>query len=79
MKIPPFEAGINIAIKVPKSKYEQTVAFYRDVLNLAVAEKPIDHQTISRTQRVQFCNNVIWLDCVDNYSRAETWLQLVRP
>ena len=27
-----FEAGINIAIKIPKSKYEKTVAFYRDIL-----------------------------------------------
>jgi catechol 2,3-dioxygenase-like lactoylglutathione lyase family enzyme len=36
-----FEGGINIAIKIPKSKYEQTVAFYRDILKLHVEEKPI--------------------------------------
>lgn len=34
-----FEAGINIAIKIPKSKYERTVAFYRDILKLEVDEK----------------------------------------
>ena len=31
-----FKAGINIAIKIPKVKYEKTVAFYRDILKLEV-------------------------------------------
>lgn len=35
-----FEAGINIAIKIPKSKYDQTVTFYRDILKLDAQEKP---------------------------------------
>lgn len=73
---PKFEAGINIAIKIPKSKYEQTVAFYRNVLQLEVLEKPIDNPTVSITHEVKFGNNVIWLDCVDNYTHSETWLQL---
>ncbi len=29
-----FEGGANIAIKIPKAKYEKTVAFYRDTLKL---------------------------------------------
>ena len=74
-----FEAGINIAIKIPKSKYEQTVAFYKDVLKLNVSEKPITNPTVSRTHEVQFGNNIIWLDCVDNYTHGEVWLQLVVP
>lgn len=74
-----FDAGINIAIKIPKSKYEQTVAFYRDILKLAVEEKPIDNPTVSRTHQVMFGHNVIWLDCVDNYTHSETWLQLTVP
>jgi len=76
---PEFEAGINIAIKIPKGKYEQAVAFYRDILQLQVEEKPIANPTISRTHRVQFGANVIWLDCVDNYTHSETWLQLTVP
>ena len=68
--------GINIAVKIPKSKYEQTVAFYRDVLKLKVAEKPIDNPTVSRTHEVKFGENVLWLDCVDNYTHSETWLEL---
>lgn len=74
-----FEAGINIAIKIPKSKYEKTVAFYRDILKLEVEEKPIDNPTVSRTYKVKFGNNIIWLDCVDNYTHSETWLQLTVP
>lgn len=76
---PKFEAGINIAIKIPKSKYEKTVAFYRDILKLQVEEKSIENPTISRTHEVKFGNNVIWLDCVDNYTHSETWLQLTVP
>lgn len=71
-----FEAGINIAIKIPKSKYDNTVAFYRDILKMEVNEKPIDNPTVSRTHKVNFGNNIIWLDCVDNYTQSEIWLQL---
>lgn len=71
-----FEAGINIAIKIPKSKYNKTVEFYRDILKMDVVEKPINNPTISRTHEVKFGNTVLWLDCVDNYTHAETWLQL---
>ena len=74
-----FEAGINIAIKIPKSKYDQTVAFYRGILKLEVEEKPITNPTVSRTHEVKFGNNIIWLDCVDNYTHSETWLQLTVP
>lgn len=74
-----FEAGVNIAIKIPKSKYEQTVAFYKDVLKLHVIEKPINNPTVSRTHEVKFGNNIIWLDCVDNYTHSEVWLQLIVP
>ena len=71
-----FEGGINIAIKIPKSKYDKTVAFYSDILKLEVAEKPISNPTVSKTHQVKFGNNIIWLDCVDNYTHAETWLEL---
>ena len=25
---------------------------------------------------MKFGNNIIWLDCVDNYTHSETWLEL---
>lgn len=74
-----FGGGVNIAIKIPKNKYDETVAFYRDILKLEVAEKPIDNPTISKTHEVKFGNNVVWLDCVDNYTHSETWLELNTP
>lgn len=74
-----FEAGINIAIKIPKNKYEKTVSFYKDILKLEVKERPIKNPTVSRTHEVKFGNNIIWLDCVDNYTHSETWLQLTVP
>lgn len=74
-----FEAGINIAIKIPKSKYEKTVAFYRDILKFEVYEKPIKNPTVSKTYEVKFGNNIIWLDCVDNFTHSETWLQITVP
>ncbi|ASW73856.1 hypothetical protein IQ37_07005 [Chryseobacterium piperi] len=74
-----FEGGINIAIKIPKHKYEQTVSFYKDILKLEVEEKPIDNPTVSRTHEVKFGGNTMWLDCVDNYTHSETWLELNVP
>ena len=74
-----FEGGINIAVKIPKSKYDKTVAFYRDILKLEVEEKPINNPTVSRTYQVKFGNNTLWLDCVDNYTHSETWLELNVP
>ncbi len=76
---PLFRSGPNIAIKVPKSKYDATVAFYRDVLQLDLTEKPIDNPTISRTCEIRFGPNTLWLDCVDNYSQSEIWLELQTP
>lgn len=74
-----FSGGINIAIKIPKSKYNETVKFYRDILKLEVVEKPINNPTVSRTCQVKFGDNILWLDCVDNYTHSETWLELNTP
>ena len=71
-----FEGGINIAVKIPKNKYDKTVAFYRDILKLQVEERTIDNPTVSRTHQIKFGSNIMWLDCVDNYTHSETWLEL---
>lgn len=74
-----FSGGPNIAVKIPRSKYADTVKFYRDVLKLEVEEQPIDSPTVTRTHKVKFGANVLWLDCVDNYTHSETWLELRTP
>ena len=71
-----FSGGINIALKISKHSYEETVRFYRDVLRMSPEERPMDHPTVSRTHRVVFGPNILWLDCVDNYAHSETWLEL---
>lgn len=71
-----FNGGINIAIKIPSHKYEETVAFYREILKLNVTEVPIEHPTISRSHKAEFGPNILWLDCIDNYTHSETWLEL---
>lgn len=71
-----FDGGPNIAIKIPKSKYLETVAFYRDTLKLETEEQQIDHPTVSKTHKVKFGNKTLWLDCVDNCTHSETWLEL---
>jgi hypothetical protein len=76
MSEPNFTAGLNLAMKVPLQDYEATVAFYRDILRFEVEEEAIDAPTVSRTHKVSFGPNTLWLDCVDNYSHAELWLEL---
>jgi hypothetical protein len=77
MNEPKFTAGLNIAMKIPKAQYEATVAFYRDVLGFEVNEEDVSHApTVSRTHSVRFGPNTLWLDCVDNYSQPDLWLQL---
>ena len=74
-----FHGGVNIAIKIPKSKYQQTVDFYKNILGLNVIEKPIENPTASSTHEVIFGQNTVWLDCVDNYTHSEVWLELRTP
>ena len=77
MSEPTFTAGLNIAMKIPRQDYEATVAFYRDTLGFEVTEEDVSTMpTVSRTHKVSFGPNTLWLDCVDNYSRPDLWLEL---
>jgi hypothetical protein len=71
-----FEGGPNIALKIPREKYEETVHFYRDILLLEVEEKAIEHPTVSRTHQVKFGSNILWLDCVDHFTSSQVWLEV---
>ncbi|TDC81747.1 hypothetical protein E1193_13955 [Micromonospora sp. KC606] len=77
MSEPEFTAGLNIAMKIPKAQYEATVAFYRDTLGFDVKEGDVSYApTVWKTHSVQFGPSTLWLDCVDNYSQSDLWLQL---
>lgn len=71
-----FKGGFNIAIKIPKSKYENTVDFYKNILKLEVTEVLMNNSTVSKSHKVDFGDSTIWLDCVDNYTHSEVWLEL---
>lgn len=70
---PAFEAGRNIAMKIPTHEYRATVRFYRDVLGL----KEVTPDGPGNTPRFAFGDKVLWLDCVPGMSQAEIWLEIV--
>ncbi|MCA1798065.1 MAG: hypothetical protein LC632_01060 [Xanthomonadaceae bacterium] len=69
-----FAPGRNIAMKVPAHEYDDTVAFYRDVLGL----REILEQAPSSTKSVRFDfgDKVLWIDKVPSLSQAEIWLEV---
>ncbi|MFB9310049.1 hypothetical protein BJY17_000497 [Agromyces hippuratus] len=69
---PAFSGGRNIAMKVPPHRYEATVRFYRDVLQLPAVSGPNGDAT-----GFEFgpCN--LWIDHCPGLSQAEVWLELV--
>ncbi len=71
-----YSGGANIALKLPKDRYDQTVSFYRDVLGFALT--PVDNpaRPVSVSYRLSFGPITLWLDCVDRYPQAQVWLEL---
>ncbi|WP_280442811.1 VOC family protein [Nocardia brasiliensis] len=65
-------------MKLPKAQFDRTVAFYRDVLGMAVTEDSSDPVAagVIRSAAVQFGPVTLWLDRVDNYAHADLWLEL---
>ena len=68
-----FEGGRNIAMKVPPEQWEQTVAFYREVLGM----EEIEHEpTQPPSVGFRFGANNLWIDRVETVSHAELWLEV---
>ena len=61
--------GMNIAMKVPSHQYQETIAFYRDVIGL----KPFDAK--APAIGFELGPNRLWIDEAPNYSQAEIWLE----
>ena len=69
-ELPKFTGGANIALKIPKFRFEETFKFYRDTLRLPyLGESRGAH-------RFQFGPICLWLDLVENYSQTDVWLEL---
>lgn len=67
---PEFRGGLNVAMKLPKAQFDRTVAFYRDVLGLEVADESGPHvvTAVPRCASLRFGPVTLWLDQVDNYA-----------
>lgn len=68
-----FQAGNNIAIKVPAHRHAETVSFYRDVVRLPLVEERTD------TAVFEFGPMRLWLDRVEHQSQTDVWLELRTP
>lgn len=62
--------GRNIAIKVPLYRYEETVAFYRDRVGLAVT------RMMENSTGFGFGELTLWIDRVPHQSQRDVWLEL---
>lgn len=71
-----FKGGVNIAMKIPPEKYDETVAFYRDILLFDVEEVPITHSAVLATHRLEFGQNILWLDCVEGITDSKISLEI---
>jgi hypothetical protein len=65
-----FRGGIDIAVKVPPHQYNETIAFYRDVVGL----KPFDAK--APAVGFELGPNKLWIDEAPMLSQAEVWLEL---
>jgi catechol 2,3-dioxygenase-like lactoylglutathione lyase family enzyme len=72
-----FEAGTNVAMKIPRADYDATVAFYRDTLGMDVEEvDDTGSPVVAASHRVTFGAVTLWLDRVDGVARSDVWLEL---
>lgn len=76
---PTFRGGPNIAMKLPKARFDRTVAFYRDVLGMEVTDDSGETiaEGVPQSAAVRFGPVTLWLDRVDNYAHADLWLELL--
>ncbi|MFD3686708.1 VOC family protein [Nocardiopsis sp. NPDC058631] len=75
---PTFRGGHNIAMKLPKAQFDRTVAFYRDILGMEVTDESSEAVAdgVAQSASVRFGPVKLWFDRVDNYARADLWLEL---
>jgi hypothetical protein len=65
-----MEPGKNIAIKVPKYKWDETVAFYRDQVGLKVTRE------LKESTGFAFGAITLWIDRVPHQSQTDVWIEM---
>jgi len=74
MKIPQYRIGRNIAIKIPKFRFENTLAFYRSLPGFQL--KAFGSEAHPTSYYCKFDHITIWFDCMDDYTKSDVWLEL---
>jgi catechol 2,3-dioxygenase-like lactoylglutathione lyase family enzyme len=67
---PRLSGGDNIALKVPKFRFDETLRFYRDVLGLPVRKRD------GNSWAFEFGPVTLWIDMVEQASQSDIWLEL---
>ena len=72
--MPKFEAGENIAIKVPPHQFDKTVSFYKDIIKLEEINltSPGDYDAAV----FKFGDKNLWIDKMSATGHAEIWLEI---
>ncbi|XID90172.1 VOC family protein [Paenibacillaceae bacterium WGS1546] len=65
-----FIGGANIALKIPKYKYDETVRFYKEIVKLPYLGFKYGSHFF------QLGQSKLWLDCMENYSQQDVWLEI---
>ncbi|MBE3637780.1 hypothetical protein [Mangrovicoccus algicola] len=65
-----IKPGGNIALKVPRHRWTETVAFYRDRVGLPVLRE------LPESTAFAFGTMTLWVDRVERQSQTDVWLEL---
>ena len=71
---PQFRGGMNIAMKIPKHLYDQTIAFYRDILGFELTKE--ESEFIPESYSCQYGQIKLWFDRMDSYAQTDVWMDL---
>lgn len=72
---PKFLPGNNIAMKVPVHEFDNTVAFYRDILGFEEIKVASPDGATAIT--FKFGDKTLWIDKIAGLSQAEIWLEIL--
>lgn len=74
MKKPDFKFGTNIAFKIPKFRFDETIAFYKDVLGMKLNK--YEHGGSGESYYCETGELCLWFDLMENYSQIDIWLEI---
>lgn len=80
MTTPTFEGNPNIALKVPRFRFQDTVRFYRDVLGMPLLGRSDASEAFPEgSPGFDFGGRRLWVDEMPTYTHAAVWLQVHTP